>query len=1024
MKILLVQIGDIHLDESECPQDRVVGVSRAVASLDAQAEACLVVLAGDIAFSGKKEQYERALSFLTALEDELTQAHVGSLFWAAVPGNHDCDFERDTEARQLVVSRLRGSALDKVDASTVELCTAPQTAFFDFVSGIEEMDTRGHTARLSWDVWLQVGDMKLLVRCLNTAWMSELNEDQGGLLFPVGNVPPVPGDASLVVTVLHHPYNWFDFRNARRLMDCVSAGEGIVLTGHEHRSDSSSVARDGEPLETYIAGAVLCERGGPANSGSGFNVVEVDTELSQRRVVQFEWAEAWARYSPKVNGPWCPYVSDAAVRHSAPWSHVFAAYLDDPGAGFTHPQVDDLHLQDILILPDLVERLNAKSKESDHSKLIESDQVLEYIYRSEHVVISAPDLAGKSTLLKRVILDLAGRGIVPVLLDGRKLETPSRKGLRDLVEAALQSQRRADECADYWQLPRTQRALLIDDFGLAPMNSRGREELIGDGVELFQYVIVAGDETLQYDEVLDGRDGSPFWAFNHCTIPEMGRRLRERLIRRWLLLGREWQLSDADLVHEIAECETLVDTLLGKQLMPAYPMIILLLLQNRDAAVPLNTASGALGYYYEMLITTALDEVTPPAEMDARYTYLAELANCMYEAGTRDLAGGAVIVFNRQHYADYRLSVDYEALREDLVRVRILQQRPGGLRFRYAYIYYYFVARYIRDARNDAKQSGAMHARVQTMARNVHREVNANTLIFLCYLTRDPAVVNEILGMARATLARYAACDLDKDVKTFAFLQVDEPQVCLPGTAVEEARDEHLKEIDRVERDGEARSAPESTEELQDGDGDRNLVEINAALKTIQILGQILRNFPGSTRADRKLEIAEECYSLGLRTMSMFLHAAGAALPQLTATVRDYIKDASGESDETKLTRSAERILFFLVEGVIFGLIKRVSRSTGSEQLGSTYDDLEEKWATVAVDMINIAIKLDHYRSVPHEEIIGLHQAVRDNVFSSTLLRHLVVEHLRLFHVPSKVRQRLCSKLGIKQSAGALSPPA
>ena len=49
------------------------------------------------------------------------------------------------------------------------------------------------------------------------------------------------------------------------------------------------------------------------------------------------------------------------------------------------------------------------------------------------------------------------------------------------------------------------------------------------------------------------------------------------------------------------------------------------------------------------------------------------------------------------------------------------------------------------------------------------------------------------------------------------------------------------------------------------------LLQVTAAFKTVQILGQVLRGSPGSIVGERKLEIARECYSLGTRTTQFLI---------------------------------------------------------------------------------------------------------------------------------------------------------
>ena len=51
----------------------------------------------------------------------------------------------------------------------------------------------------------------------------------------------------------------------------------------------------------------------------------------------------------------------------------------------------------------------------------------------------------------------------------------------------------------------------------------------------------------------------------------------------------------------------------------------------------------------------------------------------------------------------------------------------------------------------------------------------------------------------------------------------------------------------------------------------REAMQLNAALKSIQILGQLLKSFPASLTGEKKKEIANATYRLGLRTISSFL---------------------------------------------------------------------------------------------------------------------------------------------------------
>ena len=77
----------------------------------------------------------------------------------------------------------------------------------------------------------------LRLNLLNTAWCSQLHERQGELIFPVNlweSAGSPPNSPELVISVLHHPYNWITSNNARELRAALDRRSDLILTGHEH----------------------------------------------------------------------------------------------------------------------------------------------------------------------------------------------------------------------------------------------------------------------------------------------------------------------------------------------------------------------------------------------------------------------------------------------------------------------------------------------------------------------------------------------------------------------------------------------------------------------------------------------------------------------------------------------------------------------------------------------------------------------------------------------------------------------
>jgi hypothetical protein len=67
----------------------------------------------------------------------------------------------------------------------------------------------------------------------------------------------------------------------------------------------------------------------------------------------------------------------------------------------------------------------------------------------------------------------------------------------------------------------------------------------------------------------------------------------------------------------------------------------------------------------------------------------------------------------------------------------------------------------------------------------------------------------------------------------------------------------------------------------------------------------------------------------------------------------------------------------------------------------------------VAVNLIDISIKLDFYHSFPIEEIRALNTLLENNLLPLSLMKRLVIHYLYMFPTGYKERTQICNILGI-----------
>ena len=157
-------------------------------------------------------------------------------------------------------------------------------------------------------------------------------------------------------------------------------------------------------------------------------------------------------------------------------------------------------------------------------------------------------------------------------------------------------------------MSRTKRILIVDDWDKTRLNWRGQSRVIGIIEDFFGKNIVFAGDVLR-SLALAARELDPFKDFEDYEIQEFGNVLRGKLIDKWEDLGREYTAHEGTVVHEIHDAEKLIVAVLGKNLLPMYPLMILSVLQIAEAMKTTNPQAGSYGALLKALIFKVLGKV-------------------------------------------------------------------------------------------------------------------------------------------------------------------------------------------------------------------------------------------------------------------------------------------------------------------------------------------------------------------------------------------------------------------------------
>jgi len=1004
--IALVQVSDIHF---KGPNDRARKRAAAIAATlngHPPVSATFICVNGDIAQSGKATEYDVAEAFFTELRTELEKiAASGKVYIVLVPGNHDNDYTSADDAREMLIPQLLLRPTEPRKDGVIELCTDVQHAFFGFMARVEQLAEVNGKNRLFWTRRFDLDGKTVQFNCYNSGWHDLLDDQKRSLTFPVSAAVDADSPSDVTIALLHHPLAWFALESYRAIEAHLEACADVVMTGHEHRAGQyqRSSASD-EGTEHYEAGA-LQPHGN--TSESEFNIIFLDLATRRHRHVGYAWNEG--KYERRGDfSDWRPYLRNDHLRAGFNFNERFRhQFLDDAGAQFSHNARDRLYFQDIYVPPQLKE-LRPVAK-----KLVEvmsARDVLEVAKDDGRALVFGPNWSGKTALCKWMLRALHHDDLVPVYVRASDI-VADPDALTAVIERLFTVQYGPARLEEFRQLARTSRALLLDEYEDVKVPKANRDAVFKQLEAYFGVVVVVADDLARIDEISYEKSiVNPLVRYRRFDLQPFGHVLRNALARKWheLSLGT---VTDEAVEKRIAQSEGILRAVIATNTVPSLPIFLLVFLQSEEAMRKSESGapehSGSFGFLHQELIKKSLVSAEPATDFDTTHKYLAELAYTMFVDDQRTMTLEDIERHHRKYSDDFQLTLDRGRMVAYLVAAGVLREDNGTYSFKYPYLFPFFVAYAVKDV------PARFNAHIGTLVDTIHKTENAHILMFLTYFLRDDRVVSHVLERARNLYGDVEPCDMEIHVAFLNELEVEELVLLLPESTPEENGRALREELDR--RDLERHeTAPTTREEREQAAEEINeVLRINKSMKTIEILGQVLRNFPGSTLGERKREIAEQCYHLALRTMRRLLDLLNQNVTKIVEDFTRALEDQKGLPYHAAHEK-AKYGIYALAEMLSFGLIWKTADSVGLQKLGLTFDALVEGTPSVGISLIDLAVRLEHFASFPESKVDKLIKRTKDVPFARGVLKRLVHRHFYLIKRPEDLRQSVCKRLEIK----------
>lgn len=282
MMLKILHLSDLHFTASGISQDLVVSsLSKMLEKLcKEETKPNVIVLTGDIAFSGKTEEYAKAKEFIDKIA-LFCNVNVERIF--IIPGNHDVD--RSKIEKKFINWYYKFTKEEELNdvlttSQAMEVIKGGTNAYFEFLKHyMSGKNSIGDLGQFVATVPFGQNGLSLKIIGLNSSLFCGYDgDDQKKLALGLSQVNDcsenIDSNKDIVISCVHHPFECFHSCEAPTL-SLLERISDIILSGHVHKANNYAYrsSKSGETI-FVTAGSGYEKR----TTQNGFNIIEIDSD--------------------------------------------------------------------------------------------------------------------------------------------------------------------------------------------------------------------------------------------------------------------------------------------------------------------------------------------------------------------------------------------------------------------------------------------------------------------------------------------------------------------------------------------------------------------------------------------------------------------------------------------------------------------------------------------------------------------------------------------------------------------------
>lgn len=999
MKVAILHLSDIHIkrDNSQWLLKKAEQIVSVVWNDFTGCGKIIIVVSGDIANTGTEEEYGYAKIFFRELLKQFAKRGLNNKELEnkiiCVPGNHDCNFEKDNAARQMLIDGLRAKASD-IDNRVYQIVSEVQAEYAAFAKEI--LIDKDFTLSINNNIPIRVGEKTILFRLYNTSWMSVKKEEQSSIVMPLDLIEEEHLDVDFVISVFHHYYPWITQscdNNNKRFNKHILRTSNMSLYGHEHTPSSVQVKDvfESETINEFQGGALCLDRQGNQRSSS-FNSFVLDMDTFECIVRSYVYNEGVYNRKEKTLDLNRERKTDE-FRHNAD----YLKSLRKMSIPVHNSDNVRMTLDEFFIYPDL-ERINTRQIKVDED-FIDSFSIIDD-KQYKLVMLEGDDQSGKTSLLNMYYLHFVDKYMYPLFVKGKDINEKLDKVLGN----AFAAQYNSEDKEEYVQYAKEHKVLLVDNFDECQLNDIYKKKVIDQMLERFSKVVITIKEN-------EGVSSSYFLMEKKETlmarIKPLGHVKRNELVKKFY---KTYDVN-ASTIQQQASLEQvkvgfdIVENFLGKEYMPSYPIYILSILLSNTKLQSNMLEQTAYGYCYETLITCALMTcVNDKTKIDRYYNVLMNLAYFIYKKNGKPISEDEFQHFYEDYQRIYHAQ-GYKETKNNLLKCNLLRRTDDYYyKFSYNYIYYFLVAKYMADNIHDKKGSDD----IMDLCMSIHNEQKANILIFIAHHIKAPQFIEATQLALITALEKEKPVTLDRNDDYYKLVnelcESLKKEIVAPDVKInpEKEREKMLQKRDENEK-------IISKEKVNPNELPKEIMNMNKSLRSIEVVGQIVKNRQGSLPKKDITTMVKEMYETAFRTIGYFGTFIESEKSQL---IEDVIKNKKEGESNDEIKKKIEN--FFEVTSLNFCLFvfSKVIKSVGNKELRSTFNDIAKEMGTPAAKLVSFSM-ITCFSKIAIPDLEKIVEELRDNPVAMSIIRARVRSYLYNNYVAFNDRQKIINTVNL-----------